>query len=440
LPLDELDPTVGDGLSAIRYLQRSSTDNRFDGQSWKEPGHRLSTARWYASAQVLADGSIFMCSGSKNGLVPTNLSNNNPTFELLDHEGYPHGASRTMAILEKNQPYYMYPFLHLLPDGSLFVFVSKSAELFNIENAATERYLPDLQGDYRTYPNTGGSVLLPLTSANGWYPEIVICGGGAEQDIDSITDASCGRIQPLSNNPEWEIDSMPEGRGMVEGTLLPDGTVIWLNGAKTGAQGFVLAKDPAYEALIYDPNVPLGKRWTRGASSEIARLYHSISLLMLDGTILVAGSNPNEQPILEVPADSDKDFITEFRVEVYTPPYLQGDKAHHRPTDIWLSSKHLSADGEYFEITYASSDIAHDQDIKVALYHGGFSTHALHMGQRMIFLDFEVIGNVVLEDGGVRNMLRVGMPGNRNVSPPGPYVVYIVVNGVPGLGQFVMVG
>jgi len=32
---------------------------------------------------------------------------------------------------------------------------------------------------------------------------------------------------------------MPAGRGMVEGTLLPDGTVIWLNGGNLGAQGFL---------------------------------------------------------------------------------------------------------------------------------------------------------------------------------------------------------
>jgi len=37
------------------------------------------------------------------------------------------------------------------------------------------------------------------------------------------------------------MDSMPEGRCMVEGTLLPDGTVVWLNGANRGAQGFGIA-------------------------------------------------------------------------------------------------------------------------------------------------------------------------------------------------------
>lgn len=297
-PLTAVDPTVGDGFTALRYLTRSSTNASLDGQDWSEPGNKLNTARWYPSAQILPDGTIFVASGSLNGLDPSVTANNNPTFEILDAQGRSSGQSIPMDILEINQPYFMYPFLHLLSDGSLFVFVSKSAELFNTTTQTTIQKLDDLPGDYRTYPNTGGSVLLPLSSANNWEPDIIICGGGAYQDLSSPTDASCGRIQPLSENATWEMESMPEGRTMVEGTLLPDGTVVWLNGCSQGAQGFGLGAQPAYEALIYDPTQPLGQRFTTGATSGIARLYHSVAFLLLDGTVMVAGSNPVEQPVL----------------------------------------------------------------------------------------------------------------------------------------------
>lgn len=144
----------------------------------------------------------------------------------------------------------------------------------------------------RTYPNTGGSVLLPLSSATNWNSKVMICGGGAYQDITSPTDATCGVIEVEAANPTWDIDSMPEGRGMVEGTLLPDGTVIWLNGCGEGAQGFELARNPTLSALHYDPTKAKGQRWTRLAASGIARLYHSVALLLLDGTVLVAGECP----------------------------------------------------------------------------------------------------------------------------------------------------
>lgn len=76
----------------------------------------------------------------------------------------------------------MYPYIHLLNTGDLFIFVSKSAVIFTVARNTVIKTLPDLTGDYRTYPNGGGSVLLPLSSANDWAPEIVMCGGGAYRE------------------------------------------------------------------------------------------------------------------------------------------------------------------------------------------------------------------------------------------------------------------
>jgi len=182
-------------------------------------------------------------------------------------------------------------------------------------------------------------------SANDWAPDVVICGGGAYQDITCPTDSSCGRIQPLSPDPVWELDAMPEGRGMVESTLLSDGTVVWVNGCNQGAHGFGLATAPTLEALMYDPSLPLGKRFTTGPSSTVARLYHSVTLLLLDGTLMVAGSDPVQQFVLDpVPNQTpSQDYVTDFRVEKYTPPYLQ-DNAQ-RSTNVVLSTKTFVANG-----------------------------------------------------------------------------------------------
>lgn len=273
--------------------------------------------------------------------------------------------------------------------------------------------------------------MLPLSNTNNWQPDIVICGGGAYQDITSPTDPSCGRINPFADNANWEMDSMPEGRGMVEGTLLPDGTVLWLNGANRGAEGFNLATDPTFEALIYNPDAELGQRWTTGASTNIPRLYHSVALLLLDGTLMIAGSNPDQMPV-EAPDTDPQGFNTEFRVEIYTPPYLSGANANRRPTDMILSSTMLSANSAQFTIRFTAP--ANAQAAKVALYHGGFVTHALHMSHRMLFLD--AMG---WQDGATDQLLTVTGPPNNNVAPPGPYVVYVVVDGVPSVGEFVMV-
>ena len=433
-PLTDVDPTVGDGFRSIRFLLRSASASSelLSGQSWIEPWNaKLGSARWYPSVQTMPDGTVFVASGSLNGLDPTVPANNNPTYEILNAEGISSGVSVPMDILVRTQPYYMYPFIHLLRDGNLFVFVSKSSEVFSVGTNTTVKSFPDLPGEYRTYPNTGGSVLLPLSSANDWNPDIIICGGGAYQDITSPTDPSCGRIQPLSANAAWEMDSMPAGRGMVEGTLLSDGTVVWVNGCNIGAQGFGLAASPALTALIYDPAAPHGKRWSTDASSQIPRLYHSVALLLLDGTLMIAGSNPVEQPILH-PTTSNP-YVTEFRVEIYTPPYLSGGKAQLRPKNIVISSYTLAAGpGEIFAITFTAPATA--TGIQVSLYHGGFVTHSVHMGHRMMFLD--TMGFV---PGRLEQNVTVQIPPDNNVAPPGPYVVYVLVDGVPGVVQFVLV-
>ncbi|KHJ35015.1 putative glyoxal oxidase [Erysiphe necator] len=430
-PLDFINPKIGDGFRAIRTLYRSSTNPYLDGRPWEEPKSRkLSTARWYPTVQTMPDGSVFVASGSLNGLYPENLKNNNPTYEMLDRKGNPWGKSYELDILVKNQPYYMYPFINVLPDSNLFIFVSKQAQVFNHKKNKVIKQLPDLPGDYRTYPNTGGSVLLPLSSANNWKAEIVICGGGTYQDITSPTDASCGRIAPLDADPKWEMESMPVGRGMIEGILLPDGTTIWLNGGSKGAQGFGLMSDPVLEALLYDPDKPVGQRFTTLASSEIPRLYHSCALLLLDGTVLVVGSNPVELPKLK--PDAHDPYVTEYRVEQYTPPYLQGNKAKKRPTKVKISTKSLKADGSKFHISFYVSSGA--KKLKIVLYHGGFVTHSLHMGHRMLYLDY-----TGFKKGWRWQKVKVRGPPNNNLAPPGPYVLYVVVDGIPSVGQFLQV-
>jgi hypothetical protein len=374
----------------------------------------------------MPDDSIFVASGSKNGLDPTKPENNNPTYEMLNPDGSPQGVSYDMEILSKNQPYYMYPFTHLMKDGNIMVQVSKSAEIFNVMTGEVVKMLPDLPGTYRTYPNTGGSVMFALSSQNDWNPDIIICGGGPYQDITAPADPSCGRIKPLDANPQWEMDSMPEGRGMVEGTLLPDGTVVWVNGAQEGAQGFGVAQNPSLEVLLYDPYQPKGKRFTTGPKSTIPRLYHSVALLLLDGTLLISGSNPVEQPILQ-PTAKDP-FVTEFRNEIYTPPYLQGNPT--RPSNVQLSSKNLVANGSKFNIKFTAP--ANAKNVKVTLYYGGFVTHSVHMGHRMAFLD-----TTGFKAGATAQSITVTMPPSKSIAPAGPYVVYVLVDGVPAMGQFV---
>lgn len=57
---------------------------------------------------------------------------------------------------------------------------------------------------------------------------------------------------------------MPKGRVMVEGTLLPDGTVAFMNGAGVGAQGYaepeVTAGQARYALFFNETEAQLTRR------------------------------------------------------------------------------------------------------------------------------------------------------------------------------------
>jgi len=275
--------------------------------------------------------------------------------------------------------------------------------------------------------------MLPLLEQNNYQPEIMICGGGAYNDEKSPTDDTCGRIRPSDPEPAWQITKMPGGsRTMVEGTILLDGTILWLNGARLGCQGFGTASEPALDAMVYSPDT---NEWTIAGHTSIPRLYHSVALMLLDGTILVAGSNPNEMPLDPAGVDAEdplRAYPTEFRVERFTPSYLLSDKANKRPKDIVIDKSILVPGQTVSLIQFLVTD--QPEDVKVWLYHGGFVTHALHMGQVMVEMEQT---NPLKHHRRGRYELTVRVPDIKLA--PGPYVIYLVVNGVPGYGQNVSV-
>jgi hypothetical protein len=166
-------------------------------------------------------------------------------------------------------------------------------------------------------------------------------------------------------------------------------------------------------------------------------MYHSVALLLKDGSVLVTGSNPNEMPILLTAInanDPSRAFPTEFRMERYTPAYLMGNPV--RPEIVTPSFTTLKLGQEFelqFETPWPRKNI---KNTKVVLYHGGFVTHALHMGQRMVELFH---GMSIDKEEMVDGLVTIHMPGKHGIVPPGPYWLFALVNGVPSEGISMMV-
>ncbi|KAF2436673.1 galactose oxidase [Tothia fuscella] len=424
-PLPDVDPDIGDGFRGIRLYHRAKEVIwRTTNQTWVEPGWQLSTSRWYPSAERLSDARILVCGGSKNGLDPQNPDNNNPTCEILLETGQPTQLTPTkVTFLEKNFQYVMYIALIVLPSCNVFMMAGSSSQVINPRTMQTVRSLPTIPGMLRTYPLTAAIAPLPLSYANAWKSEILVCGGTLTQEIISLTDHTCGRIEPEGTNPTWEMDAMPEGRVMGDSVLLHDGRILIVNGAKEGAAGFGMASQPVTRALLYDPDRPLGKRFTQAATSDIARMYHSAAIQLKDGRIMIAGSNPNEQPVFS--ANKDHPFPTELRTEFYYPSYITPDVPGLRPTNVKIDSILWCACLEVHTVEFDAP--ANASSVQVTLMATGFVTHSVHMGQRLLRL--HTTGFATGTTGPSRQTIMVESPPNTGIAPAGYYWLCVLVDG-----------
>jgi hypothetical protein len=308
--------------------------------------------------------------------------------------------------------------------------------------------------------------MLPLTPYNGYNPTVVFCGGQVIPDagwggyggpaVDTWTyaaSADCQRITPEptdGSSPAYvQDDDLPVGRTMGQFVALPDGTFLLLNGAQYGTAGYAnqtgntptlgqmpygpsLAAGPVFQPLIYNPNAAKGSRWSSaGSNSSIARMYHSTALLLPDGSVMVAGSNPNAD------VNTTTTFPTTYTAEYFYPNYFSA-KTRPAPQNV---PKTLSYGGNPFDITLPSSSYSGSGDDAAAntvvwVIRPGFTTHGMNMGQRMLQLN----NTYTVQKNGTITLHTAQLPPSPNIFQPGPALLFVTINGIPSNGTFLTVG
>ncbi|KAG6828102.1 hypothetical protein H0H92_009187 [Tricholoma furcatifolium] len=471
------DPTYQDfdGGPSIRILNPCTSTDDFTSTEcqWFDDSSvlALQRRRWYSTAEALADGSIVLIGGFVNGgYINSNGPNTPPSLDATEntYEFYPdNGRGVTnMTFLYVTGGLNAYAHSFLLNSGNMLVQANVSTMIWDYNNNI-ETYLPDMPNNVvRVYPASGAVAMLPLTPANNWNPTVLFCGGNdmTEADWGNYTcpmidtwlypaTTDCQRLTPEpldGSTPAYEADDdMLEGRSMGQFIILPDGKMLVVNGGLNGTAGYALgtgqtalesdmpygmslASGPVGTPALYDPNAPKGQRWSRPGydTSSIARLYHSSAMLLPDGSVLIAGSNPN------VDVNTSTVFNTEYRAEIFYPHYFS---ATTRPVPSGVPTT-ISYGGAPFDITippssYSGSSNAAAANTTVVLLRGGFTTHAMNMGQRYVQLNNTY---TVQSDGTL--VLHVAQAPNPNILQPGPALFFVTVNGIPSNGTMVIVG
>lgn len=236
---------------------------------------------------------------------------------------------------------------------------------------------------------------------------------------------------------------------------LPDGTFLIMNGAQQGVAGFGLANNPNLNALLYDPSKPIHNRISSLANTTIARMYHNEATLLMDGRVLVSGSDPE---------NLDGKYPQEYRVEMFIPPYLM---ALNEPLSLNVSQQvnykagtgsNSTSQALYANSTASSNSTCGARPVfnlapnntdwsyggtysftlycgtagKVSLMAAVSSTHGNSMGARTLFPKFSCQGSAC----------TVTAPPNAHVAGgPAWFMMFVLgTNGVPSYAEWVRIG
>lgn len=410
-----------DGDRAVRYLSPCSTCD------WVENELGLSVRRWYASNQLLPSGNMIVVGGRGQfnyEFIPKNSKSDSSVFEF-------NFLRETRGSTAENN---LYPFLHLLPDGHLFVFANTKSVLLDYVNHRILRTYPELPGgDSRNYPSSGSSALLPLVlhSNKLTQAEVLVCGGAPHDSNYKANSGdflaasnTCGRLRVTDVSPKWVMEEMPMRRVMGDMILLPTGDVLIINGAGKGSAGWGVAREPVHQPVLYRTGVAGNQGFEVLRGSNIPRLYHSTAHLLPDGRVLVGGSNPNiRYNFMGVL------YPTELSLEAFSPPYLKSGRP--RPFITALKPGLYFQYKNRFSIEFNSKGKGGGVDVTMVA--PSFTTHSYAMNQRVLVLEVAEVRRV----SGTHYIIDGYAPATTALAPPGYYLVFVVHGGVPSPGKWV---
>jgi galactose oxidase len=213
-------------------------------------------------------------------------------------------------------------------------------------------------------------------------------------------------------SPAWtSAGTMSVPRRHLNSTILPDGTVLITGGTSGGGFVDINPGDATRTAELWDPANPT--QWTTLAANTRMRVYHSVSLLLPDGTVLHGASGNAMAGAAVVPDEANH--------EIFSPPYLFKGA---RPT-VTTAPTGVTYGQTFSVATPNAAQITEVRWIRI-----GSVTHAFDAGQRANKLSFTRTPSGV----------DVTAPGNANLAPPGHYLLFVLNrNGVPSAGKIVHV-
>lgn len=397
------DPIGPGNPAGWKGLNRLFTFNPWTNK-WTDQG-AMDRGRWYPTVVTLADGRALIYGGwdeTGTNTYARNILLFSPNPTSIDGKG-------TTQVKTSTINPGLYPRLTVLADGDVLMAGPRESD-YRVLDTTTWTWGSKPSNTFsRRY--WGSEVLMPYGPAGP--SRIMRIGGANASNTAQATDTPFVNLASLSSG-EQAGPPMTTARAHLNAVLLPDDAILAVGGGLGDGSGVGLDGGTGlYAGTVFTSELynPQTNSWSLAATQAEPRTYHSIALLLPDGTVLSGGDDRNAV------AATNTDVL-----EVYSPPYLFKGA---RPA---LSAA-PSAIGYGGSFTVSSPDAA--SVTKAVLIRAGAVTHAFDNDQR----------SITLAQTPVAGGLSLSAPANPNLAPPGYYLLFLVNSqGVPSAARFINVG
>ena len=430
-------------------------DYRFN--TWTRVGF-MPKGRWYPSNVTLGTGETAIFSGVYwDGISMTTAQDGtgrtvpqtaiNPSADLFMLTGYIRPTSTVADPLVS-----LYPFLHLGPNGNVFIAGPGSGK-----SRFFDPYANNLAGGYTDGPDPGPSHFEGSAVVyDGTAGKIMMVGGrttllGIPLNVtESVSLTDFPLVWKTSQGATPTVAALNIKRKYHTATVLPNGQVLVSGGTQcTGGPSFDCTDGAAYSPELWTPTPESSTpgTWTilaaplarPGYPSGIPRIYHSMAVLLPDARVLIGGgglpadggelvNGTNCVPAYGINNPVECRDYGHKDAEIFSPPYLfKPDGTAATQPVIASNPPPIITYGQQFTVGISNPGTI----TKASLVRLPSVTHSFNADQRVIFMTPSVNG---------ASSISLTAPAKANDCPPGYYMLFIMnSDGVPSKAKIIQV-
>jgi galactose oxidase len=368
--------------------------------AWRA-GPKLNIGRGYQGQTTLADGQVFVLGGSWSGAVGGKLgeiwSSTANWRELPNVPATPiYTADTEGAYRADNHGWF------IATSGDRIFQAGPSAQMHWITPAGAGTITPAGARGSSGDEMNGNAVLYDIN-------KILTVGGAPGYDNSNATNVA--NVVDISGSTPTvtATSSMTYARAFANSVVLPTGQIFTV-----GGQTFAVPFSDATSDLIPEMWNPATGGWTAMAQEAEPRNYHSVAVLLPDGTVFSGGGG-----LCGSCATNHPDG------QIFSPPYLFNANGSLRTRPAISSAPTAAQTGQTISVTTGGAVS------NFVLVRYGEATHTVDNDQRRIPLQISSAAG---------NTYQLAIPADPGIALPGPYMLFAIdANGTPSVAATIAI-